>query len=1182
MPPKISDSELEPFFHYNSTRTKLYCSLCTPGLARAYFLFANRRPHLKTATHRDAEKRAEEAKAEKAARQRRRETERENQRRVEPASLADARLRPEISGQPPPSAETYNLAPDAFWDDANYDLGPDLNAASAEEDARLRRDMESAELWCDERFGNVVGSEEADDAEEQKQWFIEEQEERMLNDMLENAAVDDHTLNNILYGSSTSPTDGKYWPYDSQASDLIAIQMCILDILDNIPRVPVSTSLMKLIIWALRELGVPNVPSFYSLRKTQEQLRQSQGVSNIECKSVQGTVFYINDIRKIIAQDWLNPLVRPYINVYPVVPDNGCISEVWHAAKWHKTLDIDLLSPMYDAGTKHYYIHELARQDSGDLVIPIRWVIQKGEICADAYTVSINEQGKADVQHAHPIRITAKTLQLNFLDLEHQKMTPSWTDSSMTAGFPSKMPNKYRAIADGDPLYVSFIDYFGDDVSGNRSKSWNKHNNSYVTHRNLPQKLLQQEYHVHLVSTSQHASIAEQYHAVKKLIDSTRQDPIKVADPSGLTTRFMIQPHSGPGDNPAQSDVASHIGSGGNHPCRKCEMGGPEVERAKGEGFHAVFKPGTPRTQAKIRAELEEQVTLACNGESAVIKTRQTNSGTKDAYTQYWIEDLVRRFHELRNEQTDDEARTALLAWAREHTSEIYNSFLTTDGFDPARDTPVEILHTILLGVVKYIWHYSSKKWTSSQKITYSQRLQATDTDGLSIAEIQAEYIMNYSNSLNGRQFRQVVQTAVFHVHDLVDDDHFVAWKAVGHLAALLWQPEIDDVAQYCRDVDVAAANVQDAFAIIDPTKMLRKFKLHLLGHLIEDIEEFGPLVGVATETFESYNSVFRSCSILSNHRAPSRDITRQIGSQESLKHRLSGGSWYNTETEEWTQAGDGVRGVLRKHKVLQTMLGWSTQKEVCPGSSTPIPVGRRPKEISEDVWAMRRQLKLQDTHAKNATNAASYAHEMPSTWIRCCSVTASSREACSVGSWVIYSSPITSTPAVGRIVEILSKDGIAIVVVEEFSVAPERDLFFDLPYIYRRQDEASFIIIPATFILLSESTIQAEYAARLSVLWLYGIRNTENDARYLINLFSFHNAHLIRRVLPRALTAPIPLLEDRLSKHVEIAEELHVTLVEKKAETQRKRAETVLKKRKAAEEAVNNTDDHIPKRCKR
>jgi hypothetical protein len=188
------------------------------------------------------------------------------------------------------------------------------------------------------------------------------------------------------------------------------------------------------------------------------------------------------------------------------------------------------------------------------------------------------------------VLISSSALDANYLDLIQENALPAaWSETARAGGYPLKMPNHYRAIAGGDPIYVSFIDHFGDDVSGNRSKSWNKHNNSYITHRNLPRKLLQQEFHIHLVSTSQHATITEQFGAIKKTVEETHYHPVRVQDEDGLSTCFMLRFHAEPSDNPAQSSASSHIGALGNHACRKCEVGGTEAEKASDEGFHAMF-----------------------------------------------------------------------------------------------------------------------------------------------------------------------------------------------------------------------------------------------------------------------------------------------------------------------------------------------------------------------------------------------------------------------------------------------------------------------------------------------------------------------------------------------------------------------------------------------------------------
>jgi hypothetical protein len=94
----------------------------------------------------------------------------------------------------------------------------------------------------------------------------------------------------------------------------------------------------------------------------------------------------------ICFQDWANPTTRKLLHVYPEILEDGIIREIWHADKWRKNMDLDSLSPMYDAEGKHYYVNELARLKGGDLVIPVRWVMFRSKLYCDAYTVKLNDE----------------------------------------------------------------------------------------------------------------------------------------------------------------------------------------------------------------------------------------------------------------------------------------------------------------------------------------------------------------------------------------------------------------------------------------------------------------------------------------------------------------------------------------------------------------------------------------------------------------------------------------------------------------------------------------------------------------------------------------------------------------------------------------------------------------------
>ena len=199
---------------------------------------------------------------------------------------------------------------------------------------------------------------------------------------------------------------------------------------------------------------------------------------------------------------------------------------------------------------------------------------------------------------------------------------------------------------------------------------------------------------------------------------------------------------------------------------------------------------------------------------------------------------------------------------------------------------------------------------------------------------------------------------------------------------------------------------------------MTSKLKLHLLVHLKADILRFGPLVGVATETFECFNAIFRFCSIYSNHLAPSRDIAFQLASQEVLKYRLTGG-WWPTGDGEWKRPGPSVRNFIHDHPTLQALVGWtSNEKPVngrswfllynsvclwCLGSFRLEPLKR---DASQKIES-RKYVPWLQTRGVKAVNSL---EGIDSQWTACRFAIASSGDKCLVGSWIFATSPFNAS----------------------------------------------------------------------------------------------------------------------------------------------------------------------------
>ncbi|KAJ2989835.1 hypothetical protein NUW54_g8659 [Trametes sanguinea] len=498
---------LPDYIEVSDDQKKVRCLLCHPTAASRQWL--NRESltnHLKTSNHRKA------VQALKSS---------QNDQEQEASQIAAQDIMDELEfaflAEPPhkqaptrasgaTTASTSALEQE-LWDalqgdDIQYEIAP----TTADQEALQRQRMDRAEemfgLWdashaaFDLGFqaGMASSSANASGSENEAGTLLDEAsakdillEDAELADVLSNmTAFEDAPLENItaavdINGSKLGVDPASPWfPYPSRT-------MFLLTILDGLPRLRISDSLLRIFLWILREAGVKDVPSFDRFRKTQREVQRNCGPTTIQCKSPKGNVFYINDPRHIIAKDWANPMVRPELRVYPEIPADGVIREIWHAEKWHKGMPLSSLSPMYDADDKHFYVNEWAQLADGRYILPQRWVTYQGQVHADVHILtftgdSVRNTGLVDTSCT--ALINAGNLRLNFHDLKTKQALPNCSWPADEDAPP--MPNPLRELAGDEPLYTSFIDHFGDDVSGNRSKSWNKHWNTYITHRNLP------------------------------------------------------------------------------------------------------------------------------------------------------------------------------------------------------------------------------------------------------------------------------------------------------------------------------------------------------------------------------------------------------------------------------------------------------------------------------------------------------------------------------------------------------------------------------------------------------------------------------------------------------------------------------------------------------------------------
>ncbi|KAJ7195401.1 hypothetical protein B0H12DRAFT_1299784, partial [Mycena haematopus] len=786
----------------------------------------------------------------------------------------------------------------------------------------------------------------------------------------------------------------KYWfPWPDRIT-------CTLDILMHLPRSVFSHRQLDLFLWLLKVNKVADVPSVKSMQTLNAALQKMCGIDTILYNGALGHKYYVNSLPQIIAQA-RHFTIRPHLSFYP--EDSGPkLSEARQGDRWLKELPDSQATPMLRIAQQDYYIHEPAMLRNGDCCVPTRWFTKDGQFFAKCWalkSISTAElRGWRVIIKSEPYVIPAtdflknfpefrRDVESNFYDLpnpasiidvydETTSTTAQWTHTDPKVG------NPWRAKADRCRVVCFPLWMYCDDTSGNVSKKWNEHNSFLVTPAGLPREESQKEYNIHFLSTSNIAPPLEMLDGIVDQLEYAQENGVWAWD-CELNEPVLLVPQvlALLGDNPMQSEFACHIGLRGKLFCRACWVKGMDAldpmdtdaepggdgddgsavgddTSSKGKKRKKVKETlnqmirrvknfvtiGRLRNKTETTAKLKSFFTEASTVDTKTkVQEQRTESGVKDTYQLFFLEKLFESYKGKRGRAAKQAALDAQLAQLPANTT---SPVWRIKGLDPHQDTPVEILHVVLLGFVKYFWRdliQLQLKNKDDKKELLITRLNSLDVSGLGISPLPGRTLVKYSGSLTGRDFRAIAQVAPFVIYDLVSRECFETWQALSKLIPLIWQPEIADIDPHIALITKEIDNFL-LHAARWTNRWFNKPKFHIILHLPAHIRRFGPAILFATEAFESFNAIIRAKSVHSNRHAPSRDIALAFAQGNRIRHLLSGGLFllshpsnsdatptpgFSKNLNSWHSIGDGPKHLVESPNTITSYLGVCTADKI-------------------------------------------------------------------------------------------------------------------------------------------------------------------------------------------------------------------------------------------------------------
>ncbi|KAL0084967.1 C2H2-type zinc finger transcription factor [Phycomyces blakesleeanus] len=569
-----------------------------------------------------------------------------------------------------------------------------------------------------------------------------------------------------------------------------------------------------------------------------------------------------------------NPQKASYLSALPDYTENQCLS-VQQGEKWRRNPLFQ--HPFVLTNGKDFWIGDVAMLYSGQSILIERFYMKDMLALFDRYLV---EQDSDSEGHAlHKVQSSPVTYKIN-----HPKNWSSSGEASLNPthhgllfkSHPMKKPmfNSANQFIRFQKAIITPLAIFSDNTSGNLTKTHEMYDSVLVNFSVMSYSMKNRHKNNFFVTAvSQQARfklthlmpvLATDLKTLENGVDmysSTYDETVTVCAPLLFITA----------DNARHAELVGLKHSTSNFSCRKCYY--RNLSRFGFDDFDSEY--------------------LVCDCQHRM-KEHYKIAATDPTRKEKAIPGILPNADNLYLKTEKPTNKALILADLRySHTGT--DDLLCLQSFDPALDTPVEILHTVALEVYKYLVNHLFKevlKGNTASQVKLSDLLEQEKGSRDFTRTFRKK--IRHSGSYFDKEFKILAQVLPPILNTEFTNNTKVSMIAkpfteLDILSSLLFIREVDsDFDQYLNNVNNTAHCLVKSlyeYDIYANTKFSLTLKMHLLLHLKEDIKRFGCALHFETEKGEQFNKFIQTHLVYSNRRADNRDLTFKFGKQDMLRH---------------------------------------------------------------------------------------------------------------------------------------------------------------------------------------------------------------------------------------------------------------------------------------------------------